>query len=151
MSDILVYNQIEQRETCDIDLVYIDQSPCESFNLNEAGWPRNDISAYELASTESEAALLLSKLQEIESDSVYKDMTEEEMFNSVCPRGCMNDPVLYQRFVDKLANVQYERLKAVAKDEEEKILKVEQDEQEFKAKVAKIAAESSNNNIEPAA
>lgn len=150
MSDILVYNTVDQFETTDLDLVYIDQTPCESFNLNEAGWPRNDISAYELASTESEAAQILQRLQEIESDSVYKDMTEEEMFNSVCPRGCMNDPVLYQRFVDKLAVIQYHRLEADVKAEEKR-LKAEQDEKDFKAKVAKIAAESPNDSVEPAA
>ena len=100
------YGELIPLEDINDSIVYIDQSPSEPFNLNEAGWPRNDISAYELASSEEEAKLILQRLQELNNDSIYDDMTEEEMFNCVTPRRATSDPVIFQRFCEKLGEFQ---------------------------------------------
>lgn len=92
------------------DQVYIDQEPCQPFNLNEAGWPRNDISAYELASTDEEAKMILERLREREDQSIYKNMSEEQMFESVCPRRAYTDPVLFARFVEQVSKSEYAKV-----------------------------------------
>lgn len=107
---ILNYKHDVMQDTSEDFMVYIDDTPSQPFNLNEAGWPRNDISAYELASSESEASLILQRLQEIADDSIYKNMSEAEMFDLVCPRRAYSDPVLFQNFVMKLAKFEASKI-----------------------------------------
>ena len=144
------YGEIVEIEDFNNSVVFIDQSPSEPFNLNEAGWPRNDISAYELASTEEEARLILQRLQEFNNDSIYDTMTEKEMFECVTPRRATSDPVLFSKFQEKLAELQYDRLKKQASDDEAAKLKAEQDERDFEAKVKAIASASNKDNPEAA-
>lgn len=118
---ILDYNDVELFDTTEDCIVFIDQQPAMEFNRNEFGWPRNDISAFELASSDAEAELILSRLQEQKDSGLYKDMSEREMFDAVCPRRAMSDPVLYERFQMKLANIESQRLEDArneAKDKE---------------------------------
>lgn len=149
VNGVLKYDYGELIEIDDFNnsVVFIDQSPSELFNLNEAGWPRNDISAYELASSEEEARLILQRLQELNNDSIYDTMTEEEMFQCVTPRRATSDPVLFEKFQEQLATVQYERLKKLGEEAEAEKLKAEQDERDFEAKVKAIA--SASNKVDP--
>ena len=144
------YGELIEIEDFNNSVVYIDQTPSQPFNLNEAGWPRNDISAYELASSEEEARLILQRLQELNNDSIYDSMTEEEMFQCVTPRRATSDPVLFEKFTEQLTIVQYERLKKKGEEAEAEKLKAEQDERDFEAKVKEIASSVTKDNPEAA-
>lgn len=125
--NVLPFNHIEKSElpvTTEEDLVFIDQEPCNPFNLNEAGWIRNDISAFELAENEQIAAQVLQRFEEVQHDDIYKDMTDEEMFEACLPRRATTDPVSYQKYLLKLTEIQYrkekERIDKLNKELEEK-------------------------------
>ncbi len=101
-------------------IVNVDQSYAESFNINEAGWIRNDISAFEMAGSESERLLFLDRLNEIKFDDQYKDLTDDEMLRFAMPRRALSDPVEYSRFVSSLAHYEYDKKKAAYDEEQDK-------------------------------
>lgn len=119
------------------DLVYIDQTPAQSFNINEAGWIRNDISAFEMAESENLALDILSRFEEIKQEDLYKDMTDDEMFESVLTRRATTDPVLYARALEHYTRVQYRK----AKEEADK-----QKEREFSEREIKVANETKDSS-----
>lgn len=102
-------------------IVNVDQSYAQDFNINEAGWIRNDISAFEMAGSESERLLFLDRLSEIKADDKYKDLTDEEMLRFVMPRRALSDPVEYSRFVSSVAHYEYEKQKADYDKAQEKL------------------------------
>lgn len=126
--NILPFNHLTDKDypvTEDEDLVFIDQEPANEFNLNEAGWIRNDISAFEYAENEQIASQILSRFEEVQSDDIYKGLSEKEMFDACLPRRATTDPVLYSKYLVKLSEIQYnhlkkeqERLEKEAKDKE---------------------------------
>lgn len=126
MNEIRIEHQIV---SCDFDrfagdynefIVNVDQSYSESFNINEAGWIRNDISAFEMASSESEKLLFLDRLNEIKNDSHYNGLTDEEKIRLVIPRRALSDPVEYSHYMDTLSKYEYEQKKKAYDEEESK-------------------------------
>lgn len=121
--NILPYNRPEDDSVpivTEQDLVYIDQTPAQSFNINEAGWIRNDISAFEMAESENLAMDILSRFEEIKQEDLYKDMTEDEMFEAVLNRRATTDPVLYARALEVYTRVQFKNVKEEAEKQAEK-------------------------------
>lgn len=110
------------------DLVYIDQTPAQSFNINEAGWIRNDVSAFEQAESENVALDILSRFEEIKQEDLYKGMSDDEMFEAVLTRRATSDPVMYARAIEVYTKVQYRK----AKEEAEKQAEREFSEREIK-------------------
>lgn len=108
---ILDYFHDISSESFEGDICFVDQSPSQEFNINEFGWPRNDISAFELASSESEAELILQRLQEQCDSGLYDGLSEKEMFDLVCPRRAYSDPVLYERYQVKFGEMEANRIK----------------------------------------
>lgn len=107
--NILPYNELHEDDfppVTEEDLVFIDQDPALPAFINEAGWIRNDISQFELASSESEISSILAKFEEIKQQDLYKDMTEEEMFETVIRRRDTSDPVFYTRCIERFLEVQ---------------------------------------------
>lgn len=118
--NVLPYNRPDDKTAIEIkpdDLIYIDQTPAQEFNRNEAGWIRNDISAFEMAESENLALDILSRFEEIKQDDLYKGMTEKEMFEAVITRRATSDPVLYTKALEVYTKVQYESMKRNAEKE----------------------------------
>lgn len=134
--NILPFNHLTDKDfpvTDDEDLVFIDQEPCNEFNLNEAGWIRNDISAFEYAENEQIASQIVSRFEEVQSNDIYKGLSENEMLEACLPRRATTDPVLYSKYLVKLSEIQFKHLK---KEQEklEKEAKEKEAEKEFSNK-----------------
>lgn len=72
-------------------LVPIDNFDSQDFNLNEAGWVRNDISQLARAQSLQEYNLIMSRLQILkDSNSLPEDMTVEQAFKTIKPRFCQS-------------------------------------------------------------
>lgn len=141
--NILPYNRPEDDLVPVIteqDLIYIDQTPAQSFNINEAGWIRNDISAFEMAESENIALDILSRFEEIKQEDLYKGMSDDEMFEAVLTRRATTDPVLYARALEVYTRVQYKK----TKEEADKLAEKEFSEREIKE--ANEAKDCSNNS-----
>lgn len=134
--NVLPFNRFSKDDypvTTDDDLIFIDQEPSNEFNINEAGWIRNDISAFEYAENEQIASQILSRFEEVQSDDIYKGLSEKEMFDACLPRRATTDPVLYSKYLVQLSEIQYNHLKK----EQEKLEKEAKDkeaEKEFSNK-----------------
>lgn len=102
-------------------LVNVDQSYSEDFNINEGGWIRNDISAFEMAGSESEKLLFLDRLKELKADDRYKDMTDDEIARFAMPRRALSDPVEYAYYTDSLAKIEFEIKKKLFDDEQKRL------------------------------
>ena len=130
--------------------VYINQFYAEDFNRNEAGWPRNDISAFEKAESDSEASAILMRLQEQEqTNDVWKDLSDDEKFELCVPRRATTDAVLYSRYLMLWAELEQKRLKQEMDDlekskQEEEAAKAAADA-EFADKVKDVVNESSKS------
>lgn len=129
------------------DIVFIDQYFSEKFALNEAGWPRNDISAFEQAQSESDAAQILERLQEISVDSSFDEMSNEEKFDLVCPRRAYSDPVLFAQYQDKITKVLYERELKKAKLEREQLEHMTQDDEKQKQNIIDSNNDASSDSV----
>lgn len=144
--NILPFNHLTEKNypiTEDEDLVFIDQEPANEFNLNEAGWIRNDISAFEYAENEQIASQILSRFEEVKLDDIYKGLSEKEMFDACLPRRATTDPVLYSKYLVKLSEIQYNHMK-MEKD------KLEKEAKEKEAKEKKAEKEFSNKQLDEA-
>ena len=65
----------------------IDQYDSQDFNINEAGWIRNDISQLARAQSLSEFNMIMNKLSiQKESGSLPEDMSIEDAIKSIRPR-----------------------------------------------------------------
>lgn len=73
------------------NVVPIDGYDGQDFNLNEAGWIRNDISQLARAQSLQEYNLIMSRLQVLkDSKSLPEDMTVEDAFKTIRPRFCQS-------------------------------------------------------------
>lgn len=71
--------------------VPIDNFDSQDFNLNEAGWVRNDISQLARAQSLQEYNLIMSRLQVLQdSKSLPENMTVEQAFKTIKPRFCQS-------------------------------------------------------------
>lgn len=71
--------------------VPIDNFDGQEFNLNDAGWVRNDISQIARAQSLQEYNLIMSRLQVLdESKSLPDNMTVEQAIKSIKPRFCQS-------------------------------------------------------------
>lgn len=71
--------------------VPIDSFDSQDFNLNEAGWVRNDISQLARAQSLQEYNLIMSRLQVLQdSKSLPENMTVEQAFKTIKPRFCQS-------------------------------------------------------------
>lgn len=71
--------------------VPIDNFDSQEFNLNDAGWVRNDISQLARAQSLQEYNLIMSRLQVLnESKSLPENMTVEQAFKTIKPRFCQS-------------------------------------------------------------
>lgn len=135
----------------DTHAVYINQFYAEKFNLNEAGWPRNDISAFEHAESESEAASILARLEEQkETNDVFKDLSDDEKFELCVPRRATTDAVLYARYMLLWAQLEKKRIEVEMKELEDS-KKAEEEakkasEAKFAEDVKKVVSESSDSS-----
>lgn len=129
------------------DLIYVDQTPAQSFNINEAGWIRNDVSAFEQAESENLAMDILSRFEELKQEDLYKDMTDDEMFEAVITRRATTDPVLYARALEVYTRVQYKK----AKEEAEKQAEKEFSEREIKEANEEKDFENNSQSVEVSA
>lgn len=72
-------------------IVPIDCFDSQDFNLNEAGWVRNDISQLARAQSLQEYNLIMSRLQVLQnSKSLPENMTVEQAFKTIKPRFCQS-------------------------------------------------------------
>lgn len=79
----------------------IDQFPIQSFNLNECGFPRNDIDAFEMAQNDAVKQNILRRLEKIGHASFDKRPTKE-ILETVMPNGCQS-PAEVSRYSSRLA------------------------------------------------
>ena len=78
-------------DVCAGALVPIDDFDSQEFNLNEAGWVRNDISQLSRAQSLQEYNLIMSRLQVLQqSNSLPENMTIEQAFKTIKPRFCQS-------------------------------------------------------------
>lgn len=142
--NILPYNQLTSNDfvvPSDDDLVYIDQDACLPAYINEAGWIRNDVSQFEMASSESEISNILARFEEVKQQDLYKDMTEEEMFETVIRRRDSSDPVFYTRCIERFLELQKKKVSnEIERAESEKQMQDAAKEKEA------IVSEVSNNS-----
>lgn len=68
--------------------IVIDQYDSKEFNLNDAGWPRNDISQLARAQSKSEYDSIMARLAVRDSgkSNIVAGMTDEQIYDSVRPR-----------------------------------------------------------------
>lgn len=65
----------------------VDQTLRNSFNKNDAGWLRNDLSALAAASTKEQYDLILSRMKELSTSSnLPKDVSFRDAFDYIKPR-----------------------------------------------------------------
>lgn len=152
--NILPFNRFSKEDypvTTEEDLIFIDQEPSNEFNINEAGWIRNDISAFEYAENEQIASQILSRFEEVKSDDIYKDMTEDEMLEACLPRRATTDPVLYSQYLLKLTEIKYKKEKEridYEKEQEKEFSKRELNEAENEKSITENFASSAMDSKE---
>lgn len=147
--NILPYNELTSNDfvvPSDDDLVYIDQDACLPSYINEAGWIRNDVSQFELASSESEISSILARFEEVKHQDLYKDMTEEEMFETVIRRRDTSDPVFYTRCIERFLTLQKKKVtNEIERAESEKQMKQAAKEKEAIETTVENTSVVSNN------
>lgn len=109
--------------------VPIDNFDGQDFNLNEAGWVRNDISQIARAQSLQEYNLIMSRLQVIyESKSLPEGMTVEQALKTIRPRFCQSPNELQQWIEFTQADVDASIAEVIAKqngfDSDKKLEKV---------------------------
>ena len=89
-------------------LAVIDDYDEQDFNINEAGWIRNDISQLARAQSQAEYDAIMKRLVQ-RSDDPDDGLTDEEKFAVIKPRYCQsyNDVVA---FADKMAQLGINKL-----------------------------------------
>ena len=88
------FNYVEHCEKVFNDshrMIPIDQYDSQDFNLNDAGWIRNDICQLARAQSKAEFDLIMSRLQVLkDSKSLPDDITIDEAIRSIRPRWCQS-------------------------------------------------------------
>ena len=70
----------------------VDQTLRSSFNKNDAGWLRNDLSALAAASTKEQYDLILSRMKELNTSSnLPKDVSVRDAFDYIKPRSMQTE------------------------------------------------------------
>lgn len=89
--------QVVEIKKPSIGLVPVDQYDAQDFNLNEAGWIRNDISQLARAQSKAEFDMIMSRLTEIKSSGgLPDDISIDEAIKSIRPRWCQSPNELEQ-------------------------------------------------------
>ena len=102
----------------------IDNFDSQDFNLNDAGWVRNDISALARAQSKAEFDMIMSRLQVLpDKPGIGDDVSIEDAFKQIRPRWCQspNELELWAQMtngdvMDKLDAAYREALKDVKVD-----------------------------------
>ena len=116
-------------------LVPIDSFDSQDFNLNDAGWVRNDISQLARAQSLQEYNLIMARLQVLKaSNSLPEDMTVEQAFKTIRPRFCQSPNEIEQWIEFTQADVDAAIAEVIAK----------QNEQDATEKVADVVEESAS-------
>lgn len=69
----------------------IDNYDSQDFNLNDAGWIRNDISALARAQSKAEFDMIMSRLQVLpDKPGIGDDVSIEDAFKQIRPRWCQS-------------------------------------------------------------
>ena len=69
----------------------IDNYDSQDFNLNDAGWIRNDISALARAQSKAEFDAIMSRLQvQPDKPGIGDDVSLEDAFKQIRPRWCQS-------------------------------------------------------------
>lgn len=90
-NSVFVYGQKSALKKPSYGVVPVDQYDSQEFNLNDAGWVRNDISQLARAQSKAEFDMLLSRLVEIKnSGGLPDDMSVDDAINSIRPRWCQS-------------------------------------------------------------
>ena len=88
------FNNVEHCEKFFNDshsMIPIDQYDAQDFNLNDAGWVRNDISQLARAQSKAEFDMIMARLQVLkESKSIPDDISIDEAIASIRPRWCQS-------------------------------------------------------------
>lgn len=74
----------------------VDQYDNKDFNINEAGFIRNDISQLARAQNYQEFQLILSRLTENQSKSLPKNFDKDKVLRDLRPRYCQSDAEIEQ-------------------------------------------------------
>lgn len=86
----------------------VDQYSVQSFNLNESGFPRNDISAFEHEQNESVKASILRRMSQMRQQSNFDSRPVQEIIDTIAPNG-MQSPAQFARWSKQLAT-HYQRV-----------------------------------------
>lgn len=71
--------------------VPVDQYDSQDFNLNDAGWVRNDISQLARAQSKAEFDMIMSRLTEVKSNGgLPDDISIDDAIKSIRPRWCQS-------------------------------------------------------------
>lgn len=99
--------------------VDVDQFPLQDFNINEFGYPYNDVSLLMRAQTKEEFDMLSSRLQEIPSYDVDDGLTDEEKLSNLNSR-YDQDVTEYSRS-ESLKSVKYDLDNTLFDDKNENV------------------------------
>lgn len=85
-----MFRQIINTPTHNLDsnqILVVDNFDSQPFNLNEAGWTRNDISQLARATSQSQYEAIMSRLVELKSEgNIPKDTPVEDAICMIKPR-----------------------------------------------------------------
>lgn len=87
-------------------LLPIDQFNGKRFLRNKAGWPMNDIMAYEEAQNDSIARAVLQRINVIKSQDAPVNRTDQEIFDSIIPSN-YSSPAEYLSICEKFGRMAY--------------------------------------------
>lgn len=90
----------------------IDQYDVQDFNLNDCGFPLNDIDKFERAQNASVREMLLKRMAKV-SNAKFDNRPTEEILATVTPNGCQS-PAEVARFQSRLAQHYKDKLDARA-------------------------------------
>lgn len=81
--------------------IVIDQFDAQSFNLNEAGWPRNDIAQMARAQSKAEFDAIMQRLavRDSQPSNIPKGMTDAEIYDFCRPRYSQS-PLELEQFIE---------------------------------------------------
>lgn len=131
--------QIELKENEDICAcaIPIDQFDSQDFNINDFGYPRNDISALARAQSQQEYDMLMKKLQVLKSKGdVPADMKPQDAISRVRSR-YLQSPNELLSFAEQLARGDMQKL-----DDAYRVALAEQQKKQEQTPAAPIASAS---------
>lgn len=81
--------------------IVIDQFDAQSFNLNDAGWPRNDIAQMARAQSKAEFDAIMQRLAVLDSQpsNIPNGMTDAQVYDTCRPRYSQS-PLELEQFIE---------------------------------------------------